>query len=177
MATRQLTGQRVSAASCRRSACSRPRTQLHSVDEDLPNGPTVCIISDELWTSRFGRRESLIGSVIELNNQSWQVIGIMPPQLTAPFEQVQIFAPRVFEIGRLTAAQVEPGAGSQAQPIARLTPGVSIDHAQRNCGRSTAAYKERFATRSTPTTPRKRATSPSRSWGTSSRRSTRCWPP
>ena len=59
------------------------------------------------------------GRVIQLNGQPWEVVGIMPPQLTAPFRQVQVFAPRVFEIGGLTPQQIEAGAG-YSQPIARL---------------------------------------------------------
>ena len=53
----QLNGQRVSAdvlsdarhPARRAAATSRP-------DEDLPNGPAVCIISHELWQTRFGGR-------------------------------------------------------------------------------------------------------------------------
>ena len=41
-----------------------------------------------------------------------------------------MFAPRVFEVGGLTAAQIQAGAG-YAQPIARLKPGVSLEQAQR----------------------------------------------
>ena len=67
-----------------------------TAEDDVPNGPAVCVISDALWASRFGRRESIVGEVIQLNGQSWQVVGIMPPQFTAPFQQVQVFAPRVF---------------------------------------------------------------------------------
>ena len=45
--------------------------------------------------------------------------------MTAPFQQVQVFAPRVFEVGGLTPQQVQAGAG-YAQPIARLKPGVTV---------------------------------------------------
>ena len=115
-------------------------------DEDKPNGPAVCIISHELWTTRFGGRPSLIGQAITLNGQSWEVVGVMPPRLTQPFSQVQVFAPRVFEVGGLTPAQVQAGAG-YAQPIARLKRGVSIDQAKSEQQAISLAYKAQFSTR------------------------------
>jgi predicted permease len=96
--------------------------------EDAPNGPAVCIISHELWQTQFGGRAGLVGQTISLNGQPWEVVGILPPRLTVPFAQTQIFAPRVFEVPALTMAQVQAGSG-YAQPIARLKPGVSIERA------------------------------------------------
>ncbi|HEX3703959.1 MAG TPA: ABC transporter permease, partial [Vicinamibacterales bacterium] len=139
----QLTGQRVSGEFFRTLGILPARGRDFARDDDVPNGPNVCIISDTLWTSRFGRSESLVGSVIQLNNQSWQVVGILPPQLTAPFQQVQVFAPRVFEISLLTPAQIESGAG-YSQPIARLASGVSIDRAQEELHALAVAYKQQF---------------------------------
>ena len=60
---------------------------------------------DVAGTLRRPRR--LVGQTITLNGQPWQVIGITPPRMTAPFGQVQVFAPRVFEVGGLTPRQVQ----------------------------------------------------------------------
>jgi predicted permease len=139
----QLTGQRVSGEFFRTLGILPVRGRDFAPSDDVPHGPNVCIISDALWTSRFGRRESLVGSVIQLNNQSWEVVGILPPELTAPFQQVQVFAPRVFEISLLTPAQVESGAG-YSQPIARLARGVSLEQAQAELRALGATYKEQF---------------------------------
>ena len=38
-----------------------------------------------------------------------EVVGVMPPRLSVPFGQVQVLAPRVFETGGLTPAQIEAG--------------------------------------------------------------------
>src|SRR6185503_6156876 len=47
-----------------------------TASEDLPNGPAVCIISHELWQTRFGGRDQVLGSTIILNGQPWDVVGI-----------------------------------------------------------------------------------------------------
>jgi putative ABC transport system permease protein len=114
--------------------------------EDVPNGPAVCVISHELWTTRFGQRTSIVNDIIQLNGQSWQVVGVMPPALTAPFTQVQVFAPRVFEVGGLTPQQIEAGAG-YSQPIARLAKGVSLAMAQTELTAFSDAYKKNFGAR------------------------------
>jgi predicted permease len=142
----QLNGQRVSATFLPTIGILPARGRNFTPEEDVPNGPAVCIISHELWQTRFGKRESVIGETITLNGQSWQVVGIMPPRLSAPFSQVQVFAPRVFEVGGLTPVQVQNGAG-YAQPIARLKPGVSFQQARSELAAISRDYKERFATK------------------------------
>jgi predicted permease len=142
----QLTGQRVSASFFPTFGLLPAIGRNFTADEDLPNGPAVCIISHELWQTRFGGRDRIVGETIVLNGQPWQVIGIMPARLSAPFSQVQVFAPRVFEVGGLTALQVQVGAG-YAQPIARLKAGVSLEQAASELAAIDRSYRERFATR------------------------------
>ena len=140
----QLNSQRVSATFFPTLGILPAHGRNFTADEDLPNGPAVCIISHELWQTRFGGRERIVGATITLNGQPWQVVGIMPPRLSPPFGQVQVFAPRVFEIGGLTPVQIQAGAG-YAQPIARLKPGLSLDQAASDLAALSRGYQERFA--------------------------------
>jgi len=142
----QLNGQRVSASFFPTLGIGPALGRNFRDEEDLPNGPAVCIISHELWQTRFGGRATLVGETITLNGQPWEVVGIAPPRLSAPFSQVQLFAPRVFEVAGLTAAQIQAGAG-YAQPIARLKDGVSLPQAAAELAAISRASKERFATR------------------------------
>jgi predicted permease len=119
------------------------RGRNFTAEEDVPNGPTVCLISHELWQTQFGGRDHMVGSTITLNGEPWQVIGIMPPRLTAPFGQVQVWAPRVFEVSGLTSAQIEAGA-LYAQPIARLKPGVSLAQARDELTSISRGYQKEF---------------------------------
>lgn len=139
----QLNGLRVSGAFFKTLGVLPARGRDFTAEDDVPNGPKVCVLSHELWTSRFGQRESVVGEVIQLNGQAWQVVGVMPPQLTQPFRQVQVFAPRVFEVSALNPNQVEAGAG-YAQPIARLAPGVSLTQAQEEFTALATAYGANF---------------------------------
>ena len=76
----QLNSQRVSASFFPTLGILPARGRNFTADEDLPNGPAVCIISHELWQTRFGGRDGIVGETITLNGQPWEVVGIMPPQ-------------------------------------------------------------------------------------------------
>src|SRR5207237_1329109 len=55
-----------------------------SEDEDQVGGPPVVVISDRLWQHAFNRDPGVIGRSINLHDQNFTVIGVMPPQVTSP---------------------------------------------------------------------------------------------
>ena len=142
----QLNGLRVTASFLHTLGVSPAYGRNFTDEEDLPNGPNVCILSHELWQTRFGADASIVGRAIRLNGLSWQVVGILPPHLSNPFSQTQIIAPRVFEVGGLTPAQVQNGAG-YTQPIARLAPGVTRAQAATELAELGRSYRDRFSTK------------------------------
>src|SRR5260221_603144 len=77
----QLNGLRVTASFLPTLGLTPARGRNFTSDEDVPNGANVCLLSHELWQTRFGGRESILGETIQLNSQSWQVIGILPPHV------------------------------------------------------------------------------------------------
>lgn len=46
--------------------------------DDVPDAPRSVVISEELWTSRFGADPSLLGRAILLDGNPTEVIGVMP---------------------------------------------------------------------------------------------------
>src|SRR5262245_58324094 len=141
----QLSGLRVRYSFFKTLGIAPAQGRDFTAEEDVPNGARVCIISHEMWMTVFGGRP-IVGETIQLNTQSWQVIGVMPPQLTPPFRQTQVFTPRVFEVSGLQPAQVEIGAG-YSQPIARLRPGVTLAQATSELQALSNTYKEQFASK------------------------------
>jgi predicted permease len=139
----QLTALRVDATFLPTLGLGVARGRNFLAEEDVPNGPAVCILTHEMWQTRFGGRETIVGETITLNGQPWQVVGVMPPRLSVPFSQVQLFAPRVFEVTGLTSAQVQIGS-LYAQPIARLKSGVTLERALDELKTIGASYRERF---------------------------------
>ncbi|MES2694968.1 MAG: ABC transporter permease, partial [Verrucomicrobiota bacterium] len=139
----QLQGLRVSPAFFTTLGVPPAKGRGFTADEDRPNGPTVVVLSHELWQTQFGGRPTIVGESIMLNGLSWQVVGIMPPRLSNPFSGTQVFAPRVFEVNGLTPQQIQNGA-SYTQPIARLKPDVSLEQAQAELAAISKSYAQQF---------------------------------
>jgi len=55
-----------------------------SEDEDKVGAPPVVVISDRLWQRAFNRDPAVLGRAITLHDQSYTVIGVMPPEMTSP---------------------------------------------------------------------------------------------
>ena len=58
--------------------------RIFSENEDKVGAPPMAIISDRLWQRAFNRDPSVLGRSITLHDQNFTVIGVMPPQVTAP---------------------------------------------------------------------------------------------
>jgi len=94
------------------------------LDEERRGSAPVCILSDGLWKRRFGSDPKIIGKAAILNGETWTVVGVMPEGFRFP-QSVDLWVPSmVRSISRSKHAQHYLGV------IARLKPGVSLDHAQ-----------------------------------------------
>jgi predicted permease len=119
------------------------RGRNFTADEDKENGPHVCILSYDIWKTRFGKREDLIGQTIQLDGVGTTVVGILAEGLPAPIGFVQLLQPWPYELPYLTAAQRETGTG-YLQVTARLKRGVTFDQAAAEVRSISAAYRDQF---------------------------------
>ena len=93
-------------------------------DEERPGSAPVCILSDGLWRRRFGSDPKIIGKALTLNGEIWTVVGVMPAGFRFP-QSVDLWVPAmVRSTARTKRTQHYLGV------IARLKPGLSLDHAQ-----------------------------------------------
>jgi putative ABC transport system permease protein len=104
--------------------------------EDQLGKDHVVILSDQLWQTRFGGDRSIVGRKINLSQEPFTVIGVMPPRFNFPSETG---APAYMSFGPRCEAWV-PFAPSEGRAknrgahnlavVARLKPGVSLTTAQ-----------------------------------------------
>ena len=94
----------------------RPQLGRLPVPED---GDDVVVISDQLWSSWFGRDPEVIGKSYFVSDSMKQVIGVMPPEFQFPSERTMLWvaSPVLLE-------QVRPGNGGPPL-IARMKEGVT----------------------------------------------------
>src|SRR5215467_4072816 len=76
--------------------------RLLTPDEDLPGRPATDVLTDGMWTRRFGRDPQMIGKSILINGQTYEVVGVLPQRFSLPqevlpllygTEQAEIFLP------------------------------------------------------------------------------------
>ncbi len=110
---------------------AKPLAGRTLLPEDGKQGaPSVAVLGENLWRSRFGSNPALMGQSITLDMRSFTVVGILPASFRypdgAPHQDVWIsvaqdplFGPRMSQPG----ARVLVGIG-------RIKPGVSLTQAQ-----------------------------------------------
>lgn len=96
-------------------------------EDDRVGAPGVAVISDDLWNSRYGSDAGVIGKPIDLDGQSFTIVGVMPLRFKGLSFDTDIWtplAPFLSEAGMQNRGQRWLGA------VARLRPGASFEAAQ-----------------------------------------------
>jgi putative ABC transport system permease protein len=89
----------------------------------------LAVISHDLWQSRFGGDQSVIGRSIDLGGRSHTIIGIMPPEFQFPTSQYKLWVTFGSALST-TPQQTENRQLRIFRTLARLKPGVTASQAQ-----------------------------------------------
>ena len=96
-----------------------------NADEARWQGPRAVVISEALWRGRFGSNPKVVNSLITLDGERYQVVGVVPAAATWPANSLLWF-PFTYD-----PAQLENSRGAVYLTIlARLKPGVTIPAAR-----------------------------------------------
>ena len=100
--------------------------RVFTEDEGRPEGKLVVMISDRLWHTRYGGDPSIVGHTINLDANTYTVIGVLPAGIEFPFmEPAEVWTPRYFELTFMTPEHLRAGV-SYLQGVARLAPGATL---------------------------------------------------
>jgi putative ABC transport system permease protein len=92
-------------------------------EEERPGTPRVAIISDAFWRKHFAANPQALGRAINLDGESFTIVGVMPVALNFPSRETEIW----------TAMQLAPperwGPSWFLTGIGRLKPGVTLAQA------------------------------------------------
>lgn len=100
--------------------------RVFTEDEDNKN-VRVVVISHGLWRRRFGGSPDIIGRKISLNDEPYEVIGVMSQSFYfMPSRDVDIWMPASFPAWMRTNF-----TWHDSQIVARLKPGVTLEHARQ----------------------------------------------
>jgi len=105
---------------------ARPQIgRVFTPEEDRDGAPGTAILSYALWQSEFAADPAIVGRVIRLDDQPFTVIGVMPAGFTFPTRETQIWT-----TARFGQNEYADRTNTYLQGIAKLKPGVTIDHAR-----------------------------------------------
>jgi putative ABC transport system permease protein len=94
-------------------------------EEDQHGNHRVAILSHALWRRRFGASPTIVGQSLTLNDQSYVVVGVMPPEFTFPRATTEMWTPIAFSPGERGTRNT-----NYISVIARLKPGVTLEQAR-----------------------------------------------
>jgi putative ABC transport system permease protein len=103
----------------------------------------VVVLGYGLWQSRFGGDAGVLGRAVELSGTSYTVIGVAPPWFRFPTAEFQLWAPLGL-IDRDTPQQAANRAFRIFGAVARLKPGLTVDHAQADAQAISARLAREF---------------------------------
>lgn len=116
-------------------------------DFALGFAPAV-VISDSVWRRAFGGDPNILGRSLQLDNDAYTVVGVLPPGFHHPGQtvarDVEIFATAGFSADPAP----KPTRSTRFIPsaIGRLKPGISIEQAQARLTAMAAELRHDFAT-------------------------------
>src|SRR6266542_897467 len=108
-------------------------------EEDQPGATPAAILSYGLWQRRFGNDPSLIGKQLTLNQQSYTVVGVTPPDFQFGAE-ADVTAPIGLQAERFRLRGKDPGA----DVVARLNPNVSEQQAETELNMIAARLEQQY---------------------------------
>jgi putative ABC transport system permease protein len=99
-----------------------------SAAEDVRNGPNVVVLGHALWSRRYGADPGIVGRTIQINGNTYEVTGVMPPGFVLPTdfqnpEPSQLWLPL-----QMDPASMDHGSHG-LYAAARLKPGATVRQA------------------------------------------------
>ena len=96
--------------------------------EDAPDAVPVAVISHHVWQNRFAGDSAILGTLVRINGEPTEVVGVMPEGFGFPFNE------DLWLTHRMDAVSLRRGAGEDLDVFGRLRDGVSQEAARAELG-------------------------------------------
>lgn len=108
-------------------------------DEHRVGGPQTVVISARYWRLRFGEAPDVIGKTIRLDDESFQVVGVMPESFLFPDRSADLWLPVAID-----RAPALTRTSTWYVGIARMSRDVTIEQARADLARAQARLAEQY---------------------------------
>ncbi len=101
----------------------------------------VVVLGYGLWQRELGADPAIVGRTVNLNGKDWQVIGVAPEGFRGAMDAAEFWIPSSMVPG---AEYIEVRRMRWLYATARLKPGVTLEQAQEDMNRITAALEQQY---------------------------------
>jgi putative ABC transport system permease protein len=130
----RIDGQQVSAGYFRVLGVAPAMGRDFLPSDDVFHGPKIVILSSGLWRRRFGGDRTIIGQSVRFDDETYTVIGVMPPT----FENVLAPSAEAWSLLQYNPANVNSTEtrewGHHLRMVGRLRSGVGPNQAKSDLG-------------------------------------------
>ncbi len=109
------------------------------LEEDVPGGPSVTVLTDRLWRDAFGADPRVVGSSLTIDDRPFEVVGVLPAGLDYPARQTDAWVP--IQQSRATAVRPQ----HWVRVVGRLQAGATVASAQADMARIMADLEVEYA--------------------------------
>jgi putative ABC transport system permease protein len=110
-------------------------------EDDRPGGPRVALLSYGLWRRLFDADATIVNRAVELDGQSYEVIGVLPADFKFLDEAHDVWLPRAFEPSFFAPDSINLGA-TYLRVVGRLKAGVDVTQAQSELATLSERYRQ-----------------------------------
>lgn len=111
-----------------------------------PGGPAEAVLGDGFWQTRFGGNPNVLGQTIQLDGQSYEVVGVMPPGFYFPGGIILGSSQLYVGVGDLVEQWVADGRGSHPgiYAIGRMNEDVEFETARDELTQVSASIRDAY---------------------------------
>ena len=116
--------------------------------DEVPGFAEAAVISDSLWASGFGRNPGILGRKLQLDNDPYTIVGVLPPGFHHPGRTVATDVEIWVACGFRADPYPKPDRSLRVLPgaIGLLKPGISREQAQSRLNAFAAQLRAEYAT-------------------------------
>jgi putative ABC transport system permease protein len=109
--------------------------RVFAPDEDQPGRDKIIVLTHSLWQRRFGGDTNIVGRSIQLSDQDYTVIGVLPPRFL-PWDEPEFIIP-----SSVAPEDANQRAAHWLNVIGRIKPGLTVEQARAEVNALSARLK------------------------------------
>ncbi len=115
--------------------------------EDKPGGGRALILSHNLWRTRFSADPQVVGRTLQVNGESYTIVGVMPPGFQFPIEAdpVEIWTNFARDTESIGIGAISAQRGNRyLNAVGQLKPGITAAQAEAQLAGIATQLEQRY---------------------------------